>query len=101
MSEHAKAKAKRLNEILDDALAVTTLIETPDAEDAKKFPGDTSDNREKLKSLLTEGEKIRLSIEQDKTILGFKRFLEDPADQNPLGGDGVFSQPLQGEKALG
>src|SRR5436189_357920 len=106
MSEHAKAKAKRLQEILDQATTLTVTMETPDTADAKNFPNDTPDNREQLTALLTEGEKLRLSIEQDQKILGFKSFLSEPAGQNPMGGDGAFSEAFgsmfgAGAKTLG
>ena len=101
MSEHAKAKAKRLKEVMDEAVALTAKMETADTTDATKFPENTPDNQAKLRSLLEEGKTLKESIEQDRMITGFKSFLEDPAGINPLGGDGAESQPFTGEKSIG
>jgi len=106
MSEHAKAKALKLQELLGTITALTVTMESPDPDDEKKFPGDTADNREKLEAQLTEAEKLRKSIEQDQKILGIKSFLEQPAGINPLGGDGAFSEAFgsmfgAGAKTLG
>ena len=67
--------------------------------------GDTPENREKFKSLLSEADTIRKSIEQDETILGLKSFLKEPAHESKAygrgAGDGSFSQPFEGIKSLG
>lgn len=93
MSEHAKAKVTRFNELLDEITILTTDME---AEEGKN---DTPDNREKLQSLLLKGEDLRKSIEQDNVILGLKSFVKDPAHESkayPGGSDGPSSQPFQG-----
>lgn len=93
-----KEKAAKLNEILDQITALTVVIE--DEKDGK-CEGDTPDNREKMTALLTEGETLRKSIEQDNSILGLRNFLTEPDGKTPLGGDGVISQPFAGEKSFG
>lgn len=94
MSEHAKAKAMKFTALLDEVTALTVEMET----DAAK--NDTPENREKLTALLTEGEALRKSIEQDNQILGFKSFLQDPVG-TPVGGDGAFSQGFTNIKSIG
>ena len=94
MSEHAKQKALRLNTIIGEIAVITTDMES----DVKN---DTPDNREKLTVLLSEGETLRKSIEQDNAILGLKTFSTVPVSQSPAGGDGEFSEPFQGVKSLG
>lgn len=84
-----KEQAIKLNSIVDEITTLTADIES----DAKN---DTPENREKLQSLLTEGEKIRKNIETANMILGLKDFVQKPA-----GGDGEFSAPFVGEKTLG
>lgn len=95
-------KAKRLNEILDQA---TTLTATIEEEVDGKRAGDTPDNHEALKALLTEGETLRKSIETDNSILGLKGFLETPVHESKAygrgPGDGVFSHGFTGVKTLG
>lgn len=97
MSEHAKAKVVRFNELLDEITVLTTEME---AEEGKN---DTPENREKLQSLLTKGDELRKSIEQDNTILGLKSFVNDPVGGSRAypQGDGVISQPFQGVKSIG
>jgi len=98
MSEHATQKAKRLSEILDE---ITTLTAEIEGDEAKN----TDANREKITALLTEGETLRKSIEQDKAITGLKSFAKDPANppksQPYAVGDGVISQPFSGISSLG
>lgn len=90
-----KEKAAKLNEILDQ---ITTLTDEMETDPTKN---DTAENREKMTALLTEGETLRKSIEQDNSILGLRNFLTEPDGKTPLGGDGVISQPFTGEKSLG
>lgn len=99
MSAHFNAKAKKFNELLDEISVITAELE---AEDGKN---DTPEGRERLTAKLNEAETLRKSIEQDTTITGLKAFLTDPAHApksgDPVGGDGVISQPFGGIKSLG
>src|SRR5687767_1018452 len=104
MSEHAKAKVKRFNDLLDEITVLTTKMETSAEGDENSFPNDTPENREKLTKMLTDGEELRKSIEQDKAIHGLKIFLSEPANESkayPRGGDGVISQPFERIKSVG
>lgn len=93
MNDHSKQKAARLKSILDEVTVLTSDIE---GDEAKNTP----ENREKLTSLLSEGDTIRKSIEQDRTILGLKGFLEEP-ESGQKNGDGEYSRPFEGVKSLG
>src|SRR5688572_463595 len=98
MSEHAKAKVTRFNELLDTMTTITTDME------AEAGKTDTPENREKLTAKLTEAETLRKSIEQDNTILGLKTFVSEPAHESKAygrGGDGVAAQPFTGFKSMG
>jgi HK97 family phage major capsid protein len=95
MSEHAKAKVKKLNTLLDGIAVLTTEME------ADGGKGDTPENREKLSALLNDGEELRKSIEQDQKILGLKGFVNDPFVNTPAGHDGAFSQPFTPQKSIG
>lgn len=87
-------KAIRLNAILDEVATITTEMEGDEAKN-------TSDNREKVTALLTEGDNLRKSIEQDNTILGLKAFATEPVP-TPAGGDGdVPRSSFAGQKSLG
>jgi HK97 family phage major capsid protein len=93
MSEHATAKVKKLNELLDGIAVLTTEME---AEDGK---GNTPENREKLAAQLKDGEELRKSIEQDNIILGLQNFAKAPVGDSkayPRGGDGLSAQPYKG-----
>jgi HK97 family phage major capsid protein len=100
-NEHALAKRKKFNEVLAEIATLTATIETPDEADEKKFPGNTPENREKLAKLLSDGEDLRKSIEQDTAILGLQKFANDPILNPPAGHDGAFAQRWQPQKSLG
>lgn len=87
-------KQKRLTELIDEVAAITDSIETDEK-------NDTADNRDKMKALLAEGERLTESIKFEQQISGFKSFVTEPAGKSPLGGDGVISQPFTNEKTLG
>lgn len=92
-------KAKRLNEILDECATITATIET---EVEGKQAGNTPENQEKLKALLSEGDTLRKSIEADNAILGLKSFMDDPATMPKLiGGDGAVAEAFKGQRSLG
>ena len=87
-------KQKRLTELIDEVAVITDSIETDEK-------NDTADNRDKMKALLAEGERLTESIKFEQQISGFKSFVTEPAGKSPLGGDGVISQPFTNEKTLG
>lgn len=93
-------KAARLTAVLDEVTTLTATIEAEDGKSADNTPA----NHEKLNALLTEGETLRKSIEQDVMILGFKNLLETPVGGSKaygMGGDGASAQPFTGRKSLG